>query len=189
MPTGVYPRTKKHSFNLGRKHPNRKRYSRGITPINKTCLFCKTPFVTDCFQPRKKYCSQSCRSKNNPNSGMTGKKGSEKQREIMRNRKGELHPAWVADRTLLVDEHKDRGGQLHRDWSRQVKNRDNWECRMSNQECVGRMESHHVLSWKDYPELRYEINNGITLCHYHHPRKREDEVKLIPTFQKILKSL
>lgn len=25
MPTGVYKRTEKHSFNLGKKHPNRKR--------------------------------------------------------------------------------------------------------------------------------------------------------------------
>ena len=31
--------------------------------------------------------------------------------------------------------------------------------------------------------LRYSINNGITLCHFHHPRKWEDEIKLVQTFQ------
>ncbi len=40
--------------------------------------------------------------------------------------------------------------------------------------------------WREYPELRYNINNGITLCHAHHPRKREEEAKLSPFFQQLV---
>jgi len=40
---------------------------------------------------------------------------------------------------------------------------------------------------RDYPELRYEVNNGITLCHFHHPRKINDEMKLSPYFQELIK--
>jgi len=184
MPTGVYLRTEKHSFNKGRKHPNRKRYAKGITPIHKECQFCKEPFVTNCFMPNKKFCSLSCSAKNRVQP--SGWKQSEKQKEMMRAKTGDNHPRWIKDRTKLKDDHRDRGGSLHREWSRRVKERDVWKCCMSNTDCKGRTESHHILSWKEYPELRYEVNNGITLCHFHHPRKREDEIKLATYFQELL---
>lgn len=99
---------------------------------------------------------------------------------------GANHYLWIADRTKLKDDHKDRGGQLHREWSLQVKSRDNWKCRITNQDCNGRMEAHHILNWKDYPELRYQLNNGITLCHFHHPRKRIDEERYVKAFQELV---
>jgi hypothetical protein len=34
--------------------------------------------------------------------------------------------------------------------------------------------------------LRYNINNGITLCQFHHPRKRVEEQRLIPFFQNMV---
>ena len=27
-----------------------------------------------------------------------------------------------------------------------------------------RIQAHHKKSWNDYPDLRYEMRNGITLC-------------------------
>ena len=51
----------------------------------------------------------------------------------------------------------------------------------------GKLEAHHILSWSKFPELRYEVNNGITLCHFHHPRKRNDEMTLSPFFQSLVK--
>ena len=32
---------------MGSKYPNRKKYFKGITPIEKTCLYCKKIFYTD----------------------------------------------------------------------------------------------------------------------------------------------
>lgn len=81
---------------------------------------------------------------------------------------GKDHPRWIKDRSKLKDERKDRGGQLHREWSKNVKKKDGYKCKINNKDCKGRLEAHHILRWRDYPELRYEINNGITLCHYHH---------------------
>lgn len=112
------------------------------------------------------------------------------QEEIKRRQlslpKGEEHYRWIKDRTKLKDDSRDRGGQLHREWSKQVKNRDNWKCKFNNDDCQEGLVAHHILSWSKYPELRYEVNNGITLCHFHHPRKRNDEERLIPTFQKLV---
>lgn len=68
------------------------------------------------------------------------------------------------------------------------KNRDNWTCRIADNNCDGKMVAHHILPWRDFPELRYEVNNGITLCHFHHPRKRNDEMRLSPYFQELIKA-
>jgi len=100
---------------------------------------------------------------------------------------GERHYLWKKDRTTLKDDHKDRGGQLHREWSRSVKKRDCWKCRINNSLCSGKLEAHHIYSWSKFPELRYNIHNGITLCHYHHQRKKADAEKLAPLFIFLLK--
>lgn len=48
------------------------------------------------------------------------------------------------------------------------------------------IEAHHILGWEEYPKLRYEVNNGITLCRAHHPRKRAEEKKLVPYFMGLI---
>jgi hypothetical protein len=60
--------------------------------------------------------------------------------------------------------------------------RDGFGCKINNQSCNGRMEAHHILSWRGHPELRYELNNGITLCHYHRPRGAYEEKRFESTF-------
>ena len=47
---------------------------------------------------------------------------------------------------------------------------------------------HHIKGWKQYPELRYKVKNGITLCQHHHPKRRIDERKMIPIFKKLVLS-
>jgi len=93
---------------------------------------------------------------------------------------------WIKDRTQLKkSERKDKDVQYIY-WAKEVKNRDNWKCRLLSSDCKGRLESHHIFKWKDYPELRYVITNGITLCQFHHPRKCEEEKRMIPIFQELL---
>ena len=121
------------------------------------------------------------------NKNIKGVKHSEEhKRKIGSSVSGEKNYRWIEDRSLLKDDHKDRGGQLHREWSKQVKSRDGWKCKIDNDDCSGSVVAHHILSWRDYPELHYQTNNGITLCHAHHPRKREEEAKLSPFFQNLV---
>lgn len=72
------------------------------------------------------------------------------------------------------------------DWMKAVKTRDNWKCKIGNHDCYGRLEAHHILDWKNYPELRYNVNNGITLCVKHHPRGRKKEKKLSIYFKELI---
>jgi hypothetical protein len=48
-------------------------------------------------------------------------------------------------------------------WREQVFKRDNFIC----QKCLRKglsLEAHHIKSWAQYPDLRYDLNNGQTLC-------------------------
>ncbi len=75
------------------------------------------------------------------------------------------HPNWKGgvsflyhtERQILMNQSK------YKIWRELVFIRDNWTC----QECFQRgfiLNAHHDKSWKDFPELRFEVNNGITLC-------------------------
>ena len=91
---------------------------------------------------------------------------------------GENHYKWLGG--YSKSQHK---GTEYNEWRMVVYKRDGFKCKISNEDCCGKIEAHHILSFTKYPELRYEINNGITLCQAHHPRKRAEEVRLAPVFQ------
>jgi len=82
--------------------------------------------------------------------------------------RGENHPNWQGGITPI--NHKIRNSLESKAWIKSVKLRDGHKCKIGNKDCSGKLEAHHILSWSEYPELRYQINNGITLCHFHHPR-------------------
>lgn len=48
-------------------------------------------------------------------------------------------------------------------WRTEVFLRDKFQCQICNQ-TGGTLNAHHIKSWTKYMELRYAIDNGITLC-------------------------
>lgn len=125
--------------------------------------------------------SLSIARKKNPVRFWLGKKRTEMS--------GERNWRWIKDRSKIKTSDRSFNDPNSKIWSRNVKNRDGWKCKIANDTCSGQLEAHHILPWRDYPELRYEINNGITLCHAHHPRKKEDVAKLSPFFQELVASI
>jgi 5-methylcytosine-specific restriction endonuclease McrA len=60
-------------------------------------------------------------------------------------------------------------------WRTLVFERDNWTC----QSCGKRghyLEAHHIKSWSQFPKLRYEIKNGVTLCYGCHKLSRKKKL-------------
>lgn len=56
-----------------------------------------------------------------------------------------------------------RTAKEYKDWRQAVFQRDGFRCQICGQ--VGRkLNAHHIKPFKDYPKLRYEVSNGITLC-------------------------
>jgi 5-methylcytosine-specific restriction endonuclease McrA len=56
-------------------------------------------------------------------------------------------------------------------WRLEVYRRDKFRCKkcgIKHQKKTKNLNAHHIYSWADYPQLRYAINNGITLCYKCH---------------------
>ncbi len=155
----------------GVKYPNRKRPpEKGRTSFTRVCLFCKNEFVGSTYLPNKKFCNTKC-------SGMAHgelRKGKpmqyidrEKQREAARNHKGEKHHRWIKNRNEALEKHRIRGLIEVKMWRTSIFHRDDFTC----QDCGergGKLEAHHIKTWGKHPELRFEIDNGITLCRQCH---------------------
>jgi hypothetical protein len=80
--------------------------------------------------------------------------------------RGENHPRWIKDRSKLK---RSRFNNSCRNegpiasWRKSIFERDDYTC----QKCKikgGKLNAHHLKSWALFPELRFEISNGITLC-------------------------
>lgn len=98
---------------------------------------------------------------------------------------GKNHPNWIKDRNQLAKK-QERNDSAYVNWRNEVRKRDNYKCKIDEKDCCGKIVVHHILSWRDFPTLRYKINNGITLCQFHHPLVRNEEKRLIPIFQELV---
>jgi len=56
----------------------------------------------------------------------------------------------------------------YKNWRKEIYKRDKYCCQWPN--CAERksLNAHHILRWADNPGLRYNLDNGITLCKNHH---------------------
>jgi hypothetical protein len=50
----------------------------------------------------------------------------------------------------------------HEGWRSQVLHRDNHTCQRCG--AAEHLQAHHIKPWAKYPDLRYDLENGITLC-------------------------
>jgi hypothetical protein len=68
-----------------------------------------------------------------------------------------------------------RATKEYSDWRNLVFARDGWVCRYCGGG-GGHLEAHHILSFAEYPEFRFSLVNGITLCEECHDGVRIREV-------------
>ena len=95
-----------------------------------------------------------------------GRKLSEEVRQNMRGRKGRLNPAWkggITPLTILI-----RNSLETKLWRKSVFERDNFTCQKYGIRKSGELIAHHINNFSDFPELRFAIDNGITLSEKAH---------------------
>lgn len=69
---------------------------------------------------------------------------------------------------LSAQDREDRRNLVEvRQWRRSVFERDQYTCAVCG--VRGReMNAHHLNSWAEFPEQRFDVANGVTLCRPHH---------------------
>ena len=103
---------------------------------------------------------------------------------------GEKNPCWIEDRAainLRANNYFEVYTTAYVEWRTKVYRRDNYACCLADGNCTGDLEAHHIVPRRESKLLWYDVDNGITLCHAHHPRKYSDEKKLAPLFKKLIK--
>ena len=80
--------------------------------------------------------------------------------------RGENNPRWKGG---VPRERSDINSWEYKEWRKSVFDRDSYTC----QKCGGKqgknkqsiyLNAHHIFNYKDYPDKRIELENGITLC-------------------------
>jgi len=89
----------------------------------------------------------------------------------------EKHYNWLGGITPEIRRIRNQSSYLK--WARDVKKRDGYRCQICG-EVGGILNSHHIKTFSKFPELRFELNNGITLCkkcHDTHTHKQEEKLE------------
>lgn len=134
-------------------------------------------------EERKRKIAEKLKGNRNSLGYQHSEKAKKKISEFHKGRKYQLGKTWGAHK-----QQDKRNDVAYRDFVKKVKERDNYSCMLKNQECSGYNIVHHIYGWAAYPELRYSINNGITLCQAHHPRGKKNEQRLIPFLKHLVGS-
>jgi 5-methylcytosine-specific restriction endonuclease McrA len=89
--------------------------------------------------------------------------------------KGEQHWNWKGGVTPLTQ--KTRTSEGANAWKLAVFHRDQYKCRMCGSK--DNIQAHHINSWADFPEDRFVLQNGLTMCKPCHDtyHKYEKEVR------------
>lgn len=116
-------------------------WSRRNPPSEKVCAYCGVAFKT--MDRKARYCSRHCAGKD---------------------RTGSRAGAWKDGKSLERD--RARLAAQVKSWRITVFIRDNRRC----QQCgaTEHIHAHHIKPWAEYPDLRFDVDNGVTLCEVCH---------------------
>jgi hypothetical protein len=115
-------------------------------------------------EEHKKKLSIIFKGENSPNFGSHRSEESKLKMSLAKIDKynGENNPNWNGG--ITPENNKIRHSIEYKIWRAKVFKRDNWTCQKCNRKKGVKIRAHHIKPFSKYPELRYDINNGITYC-------------------------
>ena len=81
--------------------------------------------------------------------------------------RGNKHHSWQADKSPESCSNAVRRSADYKDWRKAVYERDGYTCTLCGIR-GGSLHAHHLNCFSDFPEQRYDVQNGVTLCKEHH---------------------
>ena len=125
--------------------------------VEKTCEVCSTPFWVWLAASKiggGRFCSQSCMGKWNIKGDRNPMYDSQ--------RFGDKNPNWKGG---ITNWRKNiYNSKEYKDWSNSVREFWNYTCQICSQRGKGDIHANHIKTFRDYPELRFDLQNGIALC-------------------------
>ena len=102
----------------------------------------------------------------------------ETAKKISDSKRGELNPGWKGG---ISAKKNIRYNLKYKKWRLSVLERDEFTCMncFTNKERGHKsyMTAHHIKQFAFYPELRYDLSNGVTLCPKCHSKETSKEMK------------
>jgi hypothetical protein len=155
----------KHGLNIKRSkaevaRENIKKAQQATRDMGKSCVLPCSGCGKECrvnntaIKKGWKHCSWSCRVKN-----LVGSKGT--------NAGG---GAWMRGEKNINYKHGKSSEREPRDltlvnrWRRRVFERDGFRCQRCGYDKGKIFRAHHISPWVDFPDLRFDLGNGVTLC-------------------------
>lgn len=143
-----------------------------IKRVTKICAVCNSEFEVHQHREKAKYCSKACWSVRKPpisfNCKYCGKPFIARSRAAGfcsrscagKARTGAESNAWKGGVSLLNE--RARLMPLARVWAAAVLKKDSFKCVRCG--VMGKLHAHHIKAWALFPDLRFELTNGMTLC-------------------------
>ncbi len=75
---------------------------------------------------------------------------------------GSKHWNWKGGKSSINQ--RERNSPEYKVWRDSVFVRDGWKCSMCPNPEGLKLVAHHIKSWAEFPLLRFEVDNGITIC-------------------------
>lgn len=82
---------------------------------------------------------------------------------------------------------RDYNDPVYRDWRIQVYKRDKFTCQMPGCSYKKYLNAHHIQKWASASSLRFDVDNGITLCKNCHKKVTGSEQHYQGLFQQIVR--
>lgn len=162
----------------------RKYYVMKCTYCGDDCLVSTSNFK----QNKDNFCNLSCankaknhpKGKDHPSYGIRRPDVSKRMRENNPTKSGAENPNWkggISKREI---------SNRYKEWRRSIFGRDDSTCQLCG--IRDSLEVHHIKKYSEYPELRFDICNGITFCkECHSSMKGKEELFEEKCFQIISK--
>jgi len=89
-----------------------------------------------------------------------------------KNKKGKNNVNWNGGITLK--EQQVRHSREYSDWRNSIFEKDKYTCQCCGDNKGGNLEAHHIENFSEREDLRFDVDNGITLCNEcHNPNQKE----------------